>query len=92
MLEAPALLSKESTSTHESESEEEEVIDVESDEEIIATAEQGTEMEPAVEFEVGSDEEFETASEEEIDVTSEEETGFDDDFSGVNDGRIIIFR
>ena len=38
-------------------------------------------MEPEEESEIGSD-----------DVTSEEETKFGDDFSGVNDGRIIIFR
>ena len=38
-------------------------------------------MEPEEQFEIGSG-----------DVTSEEETGFGDDFSGVNYGRIIILR
>ena len=38
-------------------------------------------MEPEEEFQIGSG-----------DVTLEEETGFGDDFSGVNDERIIIFR
>ena len=73
-------MSKETASTDESESEEE-VIDIESEEEIKVTSKQETEMEPEEEFEIGSD-----------DVTSEEETGFGDDFSGVNDKRIIIFR
>ena len=72
-------MSKETASTDESESEEEDVIDIESEDGIKVTSEKETEMEPEEEFEIGSD-----------DVTSEEETGFGDDFSGVNDGRIII--
>ena len=54
MLEAQALLSKETTSTDESESEAE-VIEIESKEKIKVTFEQETEMEPKEQFEVGSD-------------------------------------
>ena len=70
MLEARALLSKETTSTDESKSEED-VIEIESEEESKVTSEQETEIEPEEQFEIVSD-----------DVSSKEEAGFRDDLSG----------